>query len=191
MGAQCFMVTDTHRVKLSLRRYADLTAGAVKCPGPYGYHNASVEIGDAPEIISEEGYLQDLTKFYPTSDSRWPTKCDGCDYVFLITDKWQTNQSMIYTADGKEWIDQDLPGGAIREAWWLGVAQGAAHRGPDGKAYLLRLPAGNIDWSIYGPASDSDMYWTITGTLPNITVSPSVNAEGIWHGWIKDGVMEP
>ncbi len=31
--------------------------------------------------------------------------------------------------------------------------------------------------------------WSVTGEPPNITVSPSINVVGIWHGWIRDGVI--
>lgn len=31
--------------------------------------------------------------------------------------------------------------------------------------------------------------WTVTGTAPNITVIPSINEEGYYHGWLKDGVL--
>ena len=31
--------------------------------------------------------------------------------------------------------------------------------------------------------------WVVTGELPNITVSPSINAIDIWHGWIRDGYI--
>lgn len=31
--------------------------------------------------------------------------------------------------------------------------------------------------------------WDVTGEPPRITVSPSINVIGIWHGWIKDGVI--
>lgn len=31
--------------------------------------------------------------------------------------------------------------------------------------------------------------WTVTGELPNITVHPSINCVGIYHGWIRDGIL--
>lgn len=180
------MVTDTGRVRIELRRYADAA-----CPGLYGYHNATVAIGEAKAVTTTEGYLDDLSAFYTHDDPRWSKTCDGCPYVFADTDKWQVNQEAIYVTDGNEWIERDLPAGSIREAWWMG----AADRGPDGKAYLLRLPgAPRLDWSIYGPAAGArpdGPGWTITGALPNITASPSINAEGVWHGWLNNGVLTP
>jgi hypothetical protein len=47
-----------------------------------------------------------------------------------------------------------------------------------------------------GPASSSPAVeggfrdgWTVTGELPNITVSPSINCHGAYHGWIQNGVI--
>lgn len=31
--------------------------------------------------------------------------------------------------------------------------------------------------------------WAVTGEPPNITVSPSINAIGAYHGWLTDGVI--
>lgn len=31
--------------------------------------------------------------------------------------------------------------------------------------------------------------WTVTGEAPNITVTPSINVIGIWHGWIRNGEL--
>ncbi len=38
-------------------------------------------------------------------------------------------------------------------------------------------------------APGDDRGWTVTGEAPNITVSPSINMIGIWHGWLRDGVL--
>jgi hypothetical protein len=31
--------------------------------------------------------------------------------------------------------------------------------------------------------------WTVTGEPPKITVSPSINMVGLYHGWLRDGVL--
>lgn len=31
--------------------------------------------------------------------------------------------------------------------------------------------------------------WTVTGEIPNLTVSPSINAKGVYHGWLQGGVI--
>ena len=34
-------------------------------------------------------------------------------------------------------------------------------------------------------------YWDIQGTPPNITVRPSINVVGYWHGFITNGELVP
>lgn len=193
MGIQCFMVVDTGRVEKRLRRF--VWRQQAPCPGLFGYHNASIDIGENDAIYSDGGkYLADLTHTVPKDDPRWPAKCDGCGYLFTDEDPRQVNQHMIYLREdtGERWIETKLPPGAIREVFWLGEAD----KGPNGKQYLLRLPNGQIDWSVYGPTSggrvDGNMSqgWTITGTMPNITASPSIDATGVWHGFLRDGILE-
>jgi hypothetical protein len=31
--------------------------------------------------------------------------------------------------------------------------------------------------------------WQVTGVAPNITVSPSINIRGAYHGWLQNGVI--
>ena len=31
--------------------------------------------------------------------------------------------------------------------------------------------------------------WTVTGEAPNMTLSPSINMHGTYHGYLKDGVL--
>lgn len=38
-------------------------------------------------------------------------------------------------------------------------------------------------------ATDSDHGWVVTGEAPLISVSPSVHAVGVYHGWLIDGVI--
>lgn len=33
--------------------------------------------------------------------------------------------------------------------------------------------------------------WTVTGVPPALTVSPSIDMTGRWHGWLRDGVLDP
>lgn len=57
---------------------------------------------------------------------------------------------------------------------------------------VVRLPGGYdfcIDsraWRDGVPYGDG---WTITGEPPAITLSPSINIGGTYHGWIRDGVI--
>jgi hypothetical protein len=146
-----------------------------------------VALGEHDVVATPEGYLADLGHTVPHEDPRWPTTCI-CGYAFTDTDQWQVNQHALYLLpDGTTCDERKLPPGAFREAWWLGDE----HRGPDGKCWLLRLPAGGIDWSVYGPSTgDNPAPWTVTGTIPVLTASPSIHAVGTWHGNLRDGVLD-
>lgn len=37
--------------------------------------------------------------------------------------------------------------------------------------------------------TDDGKRWDVTGKPPNITVNPSINVIGIWHGWIRNGAL--
>lgn len=63
--------------------------------------------------------------------------------------------------------------------------------GEHGECWAIVLPNGRV-WRTN--VSGSDGYWEVTGTPPHITVSPSINdtsPRGGWHGWIRNGEMEP
>ena len=59
---------------------------------------------------------------------------------------------------------------------------------------IVRLP-GVCDFLVDGRAwRDGKSYgdgWVVTGTPPLITVSPSINVGGIYHGYIRDGIITP
>lgn len=38
-------------------------------------------------------------------------------------------------------------------------------------------------------SSEPHAGWTVTGEAPNITVSPSIHAVGVYHGWLQNGVI--
>ena len=80
---------------------------------------------------------------------------------------------------GDMWRDpgQDAHG---REAWMILLPSAA----PDGK-YNQGL---NLWCTV---TQDEGKLWTVTGTPPNITVKPSINVVGDWHGWITNGEMSP
>lgn len=51
------------------------------------------------------------------------------------------------------------------------------------------LPGGGW-WTVdQKPSNGSESGWTVTGDAPNLTAQPSINAEGLYHGWLKDGVL--
>ena len=44
-------------------------------------------------------------------------------------------------------------------------------------------------YSAHGRPVPDRASWSVTGDLPRITVSPSLNIPGAFHGWIRDGVI--
>lgn len=75
--------------------------------------------------------------------------------------------------------------------WWI-ILPNHPDIGTPGHPYEL-------SWRTTDKASDGQE-WQVTGTAPNLTVSPSIDVlrfvdgerkGSYWHGWITDGVMEP
>lgn len=63
----------------------------------------------------------------------------------------------------------------------------AAHRQP----LVVELPSGHfcIDSSYIKKGVPQDSGWAVTGDPPNVTLTPSVNIEGSYHGFITNGVI--
>jgi hypothetical protein len=60
-----------------------------------------------------------------------------------------------------------------------------------GRDYLIfiKIPGTDFGWCpdyLYG---GSDHGWTVYGTLPSVTINPSINHEGIYHGWVTNGEL--
>ena len=55
---------------------------------------------------------------------------------------------------------------------------------------LVCLPNGD-EFPIDARVTDSQdgHGWTVTGEAPNVTVNPSINCIGRYHGWIQNGVL--
>jgi hypothetical protein len=53
---------------------------------------------------------------------------------------------------------------------------------------VVVLPGGHAHCVDIGGTGNRDG-WIVTGEPPRITVSPSINVHGIYHGWIKEGVI--
>lgn len=56
---------------------------------------------------------------------------------------------------------------------------------PSGFPFCVDSPySGSMD------ASPAERHgWTVTGEAPKITLSPSINEEGYYHGWLINGVL--
>lgn len=189
----CFVVTPTAEAVRSLRRYV---AGRQDCPGPYKFHNASVDIGREPfpenrvVIFEGEADLGIVNGFQDTefeaADRRWPKVCAGCSYEFNWHDQWQCNVTRLFAGGPSEstWIGtlREAPPGAIWEATWLGKN----YRGPDGRSIVVKLPDGT-DWIVDAETAQGGR-WTRTGEIPRISVTPSVDT-GRYHGFLRDGMI--
>ncbi len=187
---QCFWCTPLELAEESLRRYR----GSGKCPGQYGYHNASVLIGEVPYPASD--YNGQGGPNFDRADPRWPEKCDYCDYVFEEKDEWQHNLERIYceaTLDG-----QLVPGGrrfGLRNAPWGAMWDARWHweKGPDGRCIYVQTPCG--EWCIDSRCNKSHKPWQRSGTPPRITARPSIliggsTPERQYHGWLTEGVLK-
>lgn len=53
---------------------------------------------------------------------------------------------------------------------------------------IVILPDGS-QFCVDSCAKGSTNGWTVTGREPNITVSPSINAVGRYHGFLSNGVL--
>lgn len=58
------------------------------------------------------------------------------------------------------------------------------------ECWFIHLPNG-VYWYTTADETGKDGWngWTVTGEPPNITVTPSINAEGHWHGFITNGEL--
>lgn len=199
---RCFWTEPSGRALLSLRRYSPFPKPGVErpacpnVPGEHSYHDASIDIGQAPIVLTARGYVSSLP--VDKTDSRWPQHC-ACGYEFVPEDDWQLNQEEIYVSTDParpgEWSSRKLPPGAMFNAWWCGGDRDNPTKpspGGDGIWLAVALPpnGGDDTWIVDGKASNnpSPVGWHRTGTVPNITANPSILTPR-YHGWLRDGVL--
>lgn len=183
MGIPLQVAEPTGRYRRALRRYSlghhdECTAG--------GYHNTSNDTGEIPADLAEEAAGDN----WPHDDPSWPATC-ACGYQFTEDDHWQRADREVYRLpDGREFVlsamfgDEVPPGTMVRADWY------DDHNDGRGETWLVILPDGG-SWLTTQPAKGGG-YWTVTGTPPGITVTPSIwhNAPTGWHGWIRSGFLE-
>jgi hypothetical protein len=190
---KCFMVSPTDRGAVTLRVY-ETTPGS-PCPLNDGYHNAEVRIEDVPWTGGEQCHGYGGASF-PKDDPRWPTVC-GCGQLFTPSAYRQHNVDRIFagvrngqTVEGVHGnIGPVLPPGAtwlLKPDEWQ-YKHYKCQPGPDGLAVAVRLPAGLV-WAVDGEGTNG-CRWTRTGTPPEITMSPSINFTGSYHGWVQNGYV--
>jgi len=87
--------------------------------------------------------------------------------------------------DNPHWWSAE-PGDMWRCLWDSHVVEG---RDP---CWVIRMPGQAWVWHTNDKDTKNGNFWNVTGEVPNITVHPSINiGPEIWHGWIKNGQMDP
>lgn len=190
----CYWLEPTELVQLNLRRYVTGKTGGY-CPvSGMEYHNAVVSIGTA--LKSDHPCVSNIHKFDRT-DPRWPSHC-GCGYKFRDCEIWQFHPKDLWKrADTGELVTQDTaaPGGMLHASWYTDFDDddlSCYRNGPDKVCLLVKLP-NDVWFCADGPATNANgimpnSKWTRTGTIPKVTVSPSIN-HPTWHGWLKNGIL--
>lgn len=117
---------------------------------------------------------------------------------FLTTEE-ESRQGDDWPVIGAMWelklpTKEDTEGWNLSDEYWSRIYP---KRGP----LIVMLPGyvkdgdGNIKihgwpWCVDSKQSNPPHTgWTITGEAPKITVNPSINAIGSYHGYIRDGVI--
>lgn len=191
---QCFLLEPADKVQHSLRRFVFSVADRPKCRGAFGYHNAEVFLA----IITPTN-PNDLVggDFWPHHDPKWPTKCDGCGYLFQDSDPWMRHAERLWVdpRTGQLVTLRQAPVGAMWWATWYADPDFGSqkHQARGGGPHLIvKTPAG--DWDIDAP-SDNGQGWDRTGVPPVVTARPSIgmrNEGGGWryHAFLTDGRLE-
>lgn len=199
MPTQTFWTEPTDRQRLSLRRYSS----GPECPNG-SYHNAKTPIGEVVRGHNTEPPADEYT-----GDSRWPTHC-ACGYEFTDMDARQVFTERIYQRPdtGEEWSVQELPSGAMYDAYWMYDAA----KNSDGISLAVILPpeAGrHFPWLVDAQASNctrkdepmgSHKCWVRHGDPRTEPVTVDKNgdtcaagagsiAAGGYHGFLQNGVL--
>lgn len=188
MPWKMFLIEPTEFCRRSLRRFFNSQGKPPKDPNHY--HDADVVI-DEQFYSGSGGHGQHTLGEEYRDDPRWPKTCK-CGYAFVPEDHWQMNEDRLWRGapDGKLYLLRENPPGATWAAdWFPEEGPNGNYTGPDGKVWCVMLPGG-MEWIIYSYASGNPKSkWEVHGTVPNITVSPSIAQQGVYHGYIKGGVI--
>jgi len=198
MGVRTFWAEPTGRTIRRLRRY--VLSSQEKCPGPCGYHTASVPL----DVV--EGEDQTSGDLWPHDDSRWPTACEGCGRAFTDEDAWQLDCNHEYrnVVSRETFSLRDAPPGAMWDASWMGDGW----RGSDGICLIVMLPNG-LQWTVDGRATNCTLpddrvhkCWirhgdprteAITVDKNGVTCAAGAGSiqAGDYHGFLTAGVFNP
>ncbi len=193
MGTKVFWAEPSPHARESLRRYG------AKCSGKYGYHDAEVVLGE--KVVLKGETCRDSVNVDKT-DPRWPKRCEHCDYEFTDQDSWQHNLVRLYEGDGKKFVLQEAPVGAMWDATWYPESFG---KGPDGIALVVKTPGG--EWHVDGRASnctrredDKHRCWVRHGSPKVGVIHVDKNGDtcsagagsivcGSYHGFLHNGEL--
>jgi hypothetical protein len=220
MPTKCFMIAPIAKQYQWLRRYkfiASSSSSIEKCPGNSSGHDASARIEDFASPLPAAGeYEANRTSALFLGDSRWPVKCDHCEYRFVDADERQLFDLRVYADDqGRECV---LPMYAVRDVARApaGAMYWAYWRHKDGKCWiwdnctdarghLLVVCPGGSEWEIDSRASNCTMpderthrCWVRHGEAPMLTVDKSGKTcaagagsivAGTYHGFLQNGEL--
>lgn len=143
-----------------------------------------------------------MVKRVPALYQVWRRDQDGEYCLGFMTEEqlhatpdWSTGKP-VFEHEGRLFAEDELPVGAMYYDTNFGFTATQYERDWRGKRPPLRvkLPTtgGNGGWfSPDQPATDNaeGRGWEVTGQAPNITLSPSINIVGDYHGWLQNGVI--
>lgn len=105
---------------------------------------------------------------------------------------WQTK----LFASRQDWALAGWPVGGVYPAPWLLDPTHANHAylspryrdGSGGMPHFIALPGGGT-WSPWCVSTGDGPGWEVSGSPERLTATPSINAVGSYHGWLRDGVL--
>ena len=184
---KCFMAEETELVQRAYRVYdlaGENNEGRPRCPID-GYHNAIIPFDTVNMPIGESIPSYNPKEFH----GRWPTAC-GCGFVFTDASQKQIFCQRMYRRSdtGALVVERELPPGAFRWVEHLSDSGSEYHKARGGGPHLhLVMPAGG-EWDLDSVAKNGPG-WKWTGVPPLVTAEPSIDMNGKWHGWLRNGEL--
>ena len=74
--------------------------------------------------------------------------------------------------------------------WYVDPSKFTPNKGTaaNGQCVCVVLPPGGAaGWFYPYHVYQNNQQWTVEGDWPNVTITPSINCPGYYHGWIRDG----
>lgn len=160
----CFMLEPAMKARKSLRRDVfSSKAGAV-------LSESACPSADNHGYHNAFTYLGDVDASQEPNDDSWV---------------WRFDDGPDIPHDDPRWPTQCSCGRAFADVDEYQIFHDLIWRANDGREFA-------DEWFIDGPANNGPMGWTRTGTVPRITVSPSIQCNAgstCYHGWLRDGVL--